>query len=220
MKFPKVPKKLEWIMLGLAIVSILIKPSSIAGTLTTAGLLQKVAYAVIILGAYYVVGEKYGVYAAGAVAVFLWFQSKEGMEVEGKAIEGTQCPPKFDFDIAAQMCKNKDTGALVNPTQVVCASGFKPNETNDKCVQETPAPAPPPPSLPKPTQPAEPPASSTGSATANSAAPANSTEGFEGKGTVATTPGEAQDKAKGTVVLQQQGGVEPFSLLGAAFPLQ
>ena len=220
MKFPKIPKKLEWIMIGLAIVSVLIKPSSIAGTLTTAGLIQKVAYAVIILGAYYLVGEKYGVYAAGAVAVFLWFQSKEGMEVEGKAIEGTQCPPKFDFDIAAQMCKNKDTGALVNPTQVVCASGFKPNETNDKCIQE---PAPSAPEPPKPAKPEdmEPPASSTGSKAAETAASAKSTEGFEGKGTIATTPGAAQEKAKQTVVLQQQGGPETFvDWNGTGYPLQ
>ena len=217
MKFPKIPKSLEWLAVGLAVVTLVMNPGKIAAAASPEGMLRKLAYGAVILAAYYLGG----VYVAGAVTLFLVFQqSKEGMENEGKAIEGTQCPPKFDFDIAAQMCKNKDTGALVNPTQVVCASGFKPNETNDKCVQETPAPAPPPPSLPKPTQPAEPPASSTGSATANSAAPANSTEGFEGKGTVATTPGEAQDKAKGTVVLQQQGGVEPFSLLGAAFPLQ
>lgn len=220
MKFPKIPKKLEWLVIGLAIVSVLMKPSSIAGTLSTAGLLQKVSHAVIILGAYYVVGEKYGLYAAGAVAVFLWFQSKEGMEVEGKAIEGTQCPPKFEFDVASQMCKNKDTGAMVNPTQVVCASGFKPNETNDKCIQEPPPESPAPPTAPPPKT-EEPSASATGSKSADTAASAKSTEGFEGKGTIATTPGEAQEKAKGTVVLQHQGGPETFvDWNGTGYPLQ
>jgi hypothetical protein len=220
MKFPKIPKNLEWLLLGLAVVSVVMNPNSLNTTLSTVGLIQKVAFVAIILGTYYVVGQKYGVYAAGAVAVFLWFQTKEGMEVEGKAIEGTQCPPKFEFDIAAQMCKNKDTGALVNPTQVVCASGFKPNETNDKCIQEPPPAAPEP---PKPAKPAdmEPPASSTGSKAAETAASAKSTEGFEGKGTIATTPGAAQEEAKKTVVLQQQGGPETFvDWNGTGYPLQ
>jgi len=210
MKFPKIPKTLEQLMLGLAVVAVLMKPSTLSNVGSTEWLLKKVAFIAIILGTYYVVGPKYGLYAAGAVAVFLWLQTKEGMEVEGKAIEGTQCPPKFEFDVAAQMCKNKDTGAMVNPTQVVCASGFKPNETNDKCIQDAPpdSPMPPPPAKPADV---EPPASSTGSKSAETAAPAKTTEKFEeGKGTIATTPGEAQEKAKGTVVLQKQESIESF----------
>ncbi len=220
MKFPKIPKKLEWIMLGLAVVSVLIKPSTLSSVGSTEWLLKKVAFVAIILGTYYVVGEKYGLYAAGAVTVFLWLQTKEGMEVEGKAIEGTQCPPKFEFDVASQMCKNTDTGAMVKPTQVVCASGFKPNETNDKCIQEPPPESPAPPTAPPPKT-EEPSASATGSKSADTAASAKSKEGFEGKGTIATTPGEAQEKAKGTVVLQQQGGPETFvDWNGTGYPLQ
>lgn len=231
MKFPKLPKSLERLVLGLAILAILMKPTSFGAITTTEGLLKKAAYTAVILGAYYVVGEKYGVYVAGAIAVFFWFQqTKEGMEVEGKAIEGTTCPEKFNFDVAVQMCKD-DKGALVAPTQVRCASGYKPNATNDKCIQDVPpdAPAPPPPGPPpgvaEPAPPAPPAttpsASSTGSATAEKAAPAKTTEKFEeGRGTIATTPGEAQEKARGTVVLQQQGGTEPFTGLGVGYPLQ
>jgi hypothetical protein len=220
MKFPKIPKPLEQLMLGLTVLAVVMKPSTLSNVGSTEWLLQKVAFVAIILGTYYVVGEKYGLYAAGAVAVFLWLQSKEGMEVEGRAIEGTQCPAKFEFDVAAQMCKNKDTGAMVNPTQVVCASGFKPNDTNDKCIQE-PQPEAPPPAQDAPRKVEEPSASSTGSKSAEKAASAKSTEGFEGKGTIATTPGEAQEKAKGTVVLQQQGGPETFvDWNGTGYPLQ
>jgi hypothetical protein len=231
MKFPKLPKSLERLVLGLAILAILMKPTSFGAITTTEGLLKKAAYTAVILGTYYVVGEKYGVYAAGAVAVFFWFQqTKEGMEVEGKAIEGTACPEKFNFDVAVQMCKD-DKGALVKPTQVRCASGYKPNASNDKCIQDIPpdAPAPPPPGPPpgveEPAPPAAetPSASSTGSATAETAAPAKTTEKFEGgkgKGTIATTPGAAQEAAQQTVVLQQQGGTEPFTGLGVGYPLQ
>ena len=226
MKFPKLPKSLEWLVLGLAILSILMNPSRLAETASTEGLMKKVGLGAVIFAAYYLAG----IYAAGAVAVFFWFQqTKEGMEVEGKAIEGTTCPEKFNFDVAVQMCKD-DKGALVNPTQVRCASGYKPNATNDKCIQDVPpdAPAPPPPGPPPgveppapPAPPATPSASSTGSATAETAAPAKTTEKFEeGKGTIATTPGEAQEKAKGTVVLQQQGGTEPFGNWGPGYPLQ
>jgi hypothetical protein len=222
MKFPKIPKTLEQLMLGLAVVAVLMKPSTLSNVGSTEWLLKKVAFVTIILGTYYVVGPKYGLYAAGAVAVFLWLQTKEGLEVEGKAIEGTQCPPKFEFDVAAQMCKNKDTGAMVNPTQVVCASGFKPNETNDKCIQEPPPDSPPPAQGPPPKV-EEPSATATGSATADKAAPAKTTEKFEeGKGTIATTPGEAQEKAKNTVVLQQQTN-EPETFVdwnGTGYPLQ
>jgi hypothetical protein len=220
MKFPKIPKPLERLMLGLAVLAVIMNPSTISSVGSTEWLLKKVAFVAIILGTYYVVGEKYGLYAAGAVTVFLWLQTKEGMEVEGKAIEGTQCPPTFEFDVAAQMCKNKDTGAMVKPTQVVCASGFKPNETNDKCIQEPPPETPEPPKAPPAAQ--EPSASSTGSASAEKAAPAKTTEKFEeGKGTIATTPGEAQEKAKNTVVLQQQGGPETFvDWNGTGYPLQ
>ncbi len=226
MKFPKLPKSLQWFILGLAIIGLLMKPTAFGKVTTTEELVKKAAYTAVILGAYYAVGEKYGLYVAGAIAVFFWFQqTKEGLEVEGKAIEGTTCPEKFNFDIAVQMCKD-DKGALVKPTQVRCASGYKPNATNDKCIQDVPpdAPAPPPPGPPPgvepPAPPAAPSASSTGSATAETAAPAKTTEKFEGKGTIATTPGEAQEKAKGTVVLQQQGGTEPFTGLGVGYPLQ
>lgn len=217
MKFPKIPKNLEWLIVGLAVLSILMNPSRLAATASTEGLVRKIALGAVIVAAYYLGG----VYAAGAVAVFLWFQqTKEGMEVEGKATEDSTCPEGFTFDVGAQMCKGPG-GAMVKATQVVCESGYMPNETNDKCVQETPAPAPPPPPVPKATEPTEPPASSTGSAAAEKAAPATSTEGFEGKGTVATTPGEAQEKAKGAVVLQQQGGAEPFvDWNRAGYPLQ
>lgn len=216
MKFPKIPKSLEWLVLGLAILALLMKPTSFGAVTSTEGLLKKAAYTAVILGAYYAVGEKYGIYVAGAIAVFFWFQqTKEGMEVEGKAIEGTRCPPEFNFDVAIQMCKN-DKGAMVKPTQVVCSDGFKPNATNDKCIMNEPVPsAPPPPPNPPPggppSAPEPPAASSTGSATAETAAPAKTTEKFEGKGTVATTPGEAQDRAKNTVVLQEQRSpVESF----------
>ena len=220
MKFPKIPKSLERLTIGLAVLAVIMNPSSLATVGSTEWLLKKIAFVAVILGTYYLAGPTYGVIAAGAVAVFLWLQTREGMEVEGKAIEGTQCPPKFDFDIAAQMCKNKDTGALVNPTQVVCASGFKPNATNDKCIQEPPPDAPEPPAPAKP-EGVEPPASSTGSNTADKAAPAKGTEKFEGKGTIATTPGEAQEEAKKTVVLQQQGGPETFvDWNGTGYPLQ
>jgi len=208
-------------MLGLAVVVAIANPDGLSKMGTTEGLLQKVAFVAIVVGAYYLVGPKYGLAVAGIIAVYLWTRSKEGLEVEGKAIEGTQCPPKFEFDVGAQMCKNKDTGAMVKPTQVVCASGFKPNETNDKCIQEPPTEAPAP---PKPTPPEDlaPPAGSTGSKATESAAPATGTEKFEGKGTVATTPGAAQEAAQGTVVLQQQGpGAEPFpNWTGAGYPLQ
>jgi hypothetical protein len=229
MKFPKVPKSLERLVLGLAILAVLMKPSSFGAITTTEGLLKKAAYTAVILGAYYAVGEKYGIYVAGAIAVFFWFQqTKEGMEVEGKAIEGTTCPDKFNFDVAVQMCKD-DKGALVKPTQVRCETGFIPNDTNDKCIQDIPpdAPSPPPPGPPpgvdEPAPPSkeEPPAaSSTGSATAEKAAPAKTTEKFQGKGTIATTPGEAQDQAKNTVVLQQQSSVESFGNWGPGFPLK
>jgi hypothetical protein len=229
MKFPKLPKSLQWFILGLAIIGILMKPTSFGAVTTTEGLLKKAAYSAVILGAYYMGGEKYGLYAAGAVAVFFWFQqTKEGMEVEGKAIEGTTCPEKFFFDVAVQMCKD-DKGALVKPTQVRCASGYKPNATNDKCIQDVPpdAPAPPPPGPPPGVEPPAPPpaaetpsASSTGSTTANNAASATSKEGFKGKGTIATTPGEAQAAAQQTVVLQQQGGTEPFTGGAVGYPLR
>jgi hypothetical protein len=216
MKFPKLPKSLQWFVLGLAILGVLMKPTSFGAVTSTEGLLKKAAFSAVILGAYYLGGDKYGIYAAAAVAVFFWFQqTKEGMEVEGKAIEGTQCPPNFKFDVAVQMCKD-DKGAMVKPTQVVCSDGFKPNATNDKCIMNEPAPsAPPPPPTPPPgaTPPAaEPPsASSTGSATAETAAPAKTTEKFEGKGTIATTPGEAQDQAKKPIVLQEQrSSIESF----------
>lgn len=220
MKFPKIPKSLEWLTIGLAIVAVVMNPSVLSNIGSTERFMQRVAFIAVVLGTYYFVGPKYGLYAAGAALVFIWLQTKEGMEVEGKAIEGTQCPPKFEFDVGAQMCKNAETGALVPPTQVVCASGYKPNETNDKCVQDKPAeaPAPPPPATPEGMQP---PASSTGSKSAETAAPAKSTEGFEGKGTIATTPGEAQKKAKDTVVLQkQESTIESFGNWGAGYPLQ
>jgi hypothetical protein len=219
MKFPKIPKNLEWLLIGLAIVAVVTNPDSLSKMGTTEGLLKKVAFVAIVLGAYYLVGPKYGVAVAGVIAVYLWTQTREGMEVEGKAIEGTQCPPKFEFDVSAQMCKNNDTGAMVNPTQVVCASGFKPNETNDKCIQE-PAPDAPEPPQPMKPEDMEPPASSTGSKTTESAAPAKGTEKFEGKGTVATTPGEAQDKAKNMVVLQHQGPETFANWGGVGYPLQ
>jgi hypothetical protein len=228
MKFPKLPKSLERLVLGLAILSILMNPSRLSETASPEGLMKKVGLGAVIFAAYYLAG----IYAAGAVAVFFWFQqTKEGMEVEGKAIEGTACPEKFNFDVAVQMCKD-DKGALVKPTQVRCASGYKPNASNDKCIQDIPpdAPAPPPPGPPpgveEPAPPAAetPSASSTGSATAETAAPAKTTEKFEGgkgKGTIATTPGAAQEAAQQTVVLQQQGGMtEPFTGLGVGYPLQ
>ena len=225
MKFPKLPKNLERLVLGLAILSILMNPSRLSETASPEGLMKKVGLGAVIFAAYYLAG----IYAAGAVAVFFWFQqTKEGMEVEGKAIEGTTCPEKFNFDVAVQMCKD-DKGALVKPTQVRCASGYKPNASNDKCIQDIPpdAPAPPPPGPPpgveEPAPPAAetPSASSTGSATAETAAPAKTTEKFEGKGTIATTPGEAQEEAKKTVVLQQQGGPETFvDWNGTGYPLQ
>jgi hypothetical protein len=219
MKFPKIPKNLERLIVGLAVLSVVMNPSRLATTASPEGLLKKAVLGAVIVAAYYLGG----VYAAGAVAVFLWFQqTKEGMEVEGKATEDSTCPEGFKFDVGAQMCKGPG-GAMVKATQVVCESGYKPNETNDKCIQETPAPAPPPPAVPKPTEPAEPPASSTGSAAAEKAAPAVTTEPFKGgKGTVATTPGEAQAQAQaGTVVLQQQGGAEPFvDWNRAGYPLQ
>jgi hypothetical protein len=227
MKFPKLPKNLERLVLGLAILSILMNPSRLSETASPEGLMKKVGLGAVIFAAYYLAG----IYAAGAVAVFFWFQqTKEGMEVEGKAIEGTTCPEKFNFDVAVQMCKD-DKGALVKPTQVRCASGYKPNASNDKCIQDIPpdAPAPPPPGPPpgveEPAPPAAetPSASSTGSATAETAAPAKTTEKFEGgkgKGTIATTPGAAQEAAQQTVVLQQQGGTEPFTGLGVGYPLQ
>lgn len=221
MKFPKIPKKLEWIVLGLAVIAVVANPGAFKKSETTEGLLKKIAIALGVLGVYYLMGPTYGL-AVGAIAgIYLWTQSKEGLEVEGKAIEGTQCPAKFEFDVGAQMCKNKDTGALVKPTQVVCASGFKPNDTNDKCIQEPPAEAPEP---PKPSKPEDvaPPAGSTGSKTTESAAPAKGTEKFEGKGTVATTPGEAQMQAQQTVVLQKQEN-EPETFTnwtGAGYPLQ
>jgi len=227
MKFPKLPKSLERLVLGLAILSILMNPSRLSETASPEGLMKNVGLGAVIFAAYYLGG----IYAAGAVAVFFWFQqTKEGMEVEGKAIEGTTCPEKFNFDVAVQMCKD-DKGALVKPTQVRCASGYKPNASNDKCIQEIPpdAPAPPPPGPPpgveEPAPPAAetPSASSTGSATAETAAPAKTTEKFEGgkgKGTIATTPGAAQEAARQTVVLQQQGGTEPFTGLGVGYPLQ
>jgi hypothetical protein len=222
MKFPKLPKSLEWLTIGLAIVAVVMNPSALSNVGSTEWFLQRVAFITVILGTYYFVGPKYGLYAAGAVAVFFWFQqTKERMEVEGKAIEGTTCPPNFNFDIAVQMCKD-DKGALVPPTQVRCESGFKPNETNDKCIQDVPpdAPSPPPPGPPPNVEEPAPPAASTGSATAESAAPAKGTEKFEGKGTIATTPGEAQEKAKNTVVLQQQSSVESFGNWGPGFPLK
>jgi hypothetical protein len=210
MKFPTIPKNIKWILYGLVIVAIVANPAVLRNSGSQESLLKRVAMLIPVVAVYFLFGEKYGLIAAIVVAVFLWLQTREGMEMEGKAIEGTQCPPTFEFDVGAQMCKNKDTGALVKPTQVVCASGYKPNETNDKCIQDAPpdSPMPPPPAKPADV---EPPASSTGSKSAETAAPAKTTEKFEeGKGTIATTPGEAQEKAKGTVVLQKQESIESF----------
>ena len=218
----KLPKNSKWLLAVVALgVFLLANPSRLQSWLSPEKMGARIVAVLAVVVSYYVFGEKTAYIVAGVVAVlFLAQASREGMEVEGKAIEGTQCPPKFEFDVGAQMCKNAETGALVPPTQVVCASGYKPNETNDKCVQDKPAeaPAPPPPATPEGMQP---PASSTGSKSAETAAPAKSTEGFEGKGTIATTPGEAQKKAKDTVVLQkQESTIESFGNWGAGYPLQ
>jgi hypothetical protein len=147
--------------------------------------------------------------------------SSEPVEVQGKAKkEGTKCPEETEFNVATQMCEGKDGKSMVLPIMVACASGYKPNSEGTRCVKIVSPPAPPPPS-PANEQPDAPPASSTGSTTANNAAPSVTTEPFKGgRGVPVTTPGEAQTQAAGAVVLQQQGGVEPFSLLGGAFPLQ
>jgi hypothetical protein len=145
--------------------------------------------------------------------------STEEEEVQGKAKkEGTKCPEDTEFDPATQMCKNGT--AMVLPIMVACASGYRPNSEGTRCVKMTSPAAPPP---PKPMAPAPPPAESTGSTMANNAAPPATTEPFKGgTGVPATTPGEAQTQAQSgaPVVLQRQGSVEPFSLLGGAFPLQ
>jgi hypothetical protein len=149
--------------------------------------------------------------------------STDPVEVQGKAKkEGTKCPEETEFDVPTQMCKGNDGVSMVLPIMVACAAGYKPNSEGTRCVKMTSPPAPPPPS-PANEQPDTPPASSTGSTMANNAAPPATTEPFEGgTGVPATTPGEAQTQAQSgaPVVLRRQGGVEPFSLLGGAFPLQ
>lgn len=221
MKFPKTPK---WLLpVGAVAAVFLVNP----GPMDLQRGLMRGVIAALVYGSFAYFGTKVGVLVS-AVLLYVFVIRKEGMEgMEGKAIEGTSCPKNFEFDVAAQMCKDAKTGAMVKPTQVVCESGYKPNDTNDKCVQDVPpaSPPPPPPSPPpgqEPPAPPAPPASSTGSATANAAAPANAPEPFTGgRGTVATTPGAAQEAARGTVVLQQQGGAEPFrDWNGAGYPLQ
>lgn len=229
----KLPKKSKWFLAaGLVLVLFVFNPRGMR-FYTTQEVVTRLSIAVAAYLAIQYLGEKmYWPVLIGLGFIMLSMNSREGLELEGKAIEGTQCPPKFKFDVAVQMCKDAATGALVKPTQVVCEAGYKPNATNDKCVQMVSevASAPPPPATPPPeasppgTTPAEETttAASTGSTTANNAAPAKGKEKFEGKGTVATTPGAAQEAAQGTVVLQQQGpGAEPFrDWNGAGYPLQ
>ena len=219
----KLSKNSKWFLgVGLIIVALFLNPKGMT-IYTTQEVVMRIGLGIAALIAVQYLGEKMFFPILIVVGLFMLFmKNKEGLEVEGKAIEGTTCPDGFNFDIGVQMCKN-DKGALVKPTQVRCASGYKPNETNDKCIQDVPpdAPGPPPPSPPPNVEPPAPPASSTGSATAETAAPAKGTEKFEGKGTIATTPGEAQDKAKEAVVLQQQTPLEPFrNWGGVGFPLQ
>jgi hypothetical protein len=143
-------------------------------------------------------------------------ESTEPPEVQGKAkAEGTDCPSGTTFDVGTQMCKS-DAGAMVLPIRVACGAGYRPNAAGSRCVKIATPPSPPPPSAAAP----ELPASSTGSKAGDSAGSATSTEGFQGRGTIATTPGEAQTKAKSTVVLQQQGGIESFGNWGPGYPLR
>lgn len=223
----KLPKGSKWFLgVGAVIVFFILNPKGMSID-TTQDVVVRIGLGLAALIAIQYFGQKTTIPVLVVIGLFMLFmKNKEGLEVEGKAIEGTQCPEKFNFDVAVQMCKD-DKGALVKPIQVKCASGYTPNATNDKCIQVVPpdSPNPPPPGPPPgvepPAPPAETSASTTGSATAESAAPATGTEKFEGRGTIATTPGEAQDKAKSTVVLQQQTPLEPFrNWGGVGFPLQ
>ena len=141
-------------------------------------------------------------------------ESTDPPEIQGKAKSAT-CPTKTSFDVGTQMCKSEDGRAMVLPMNVQCMAGYEANAAGTRCVKIVTDPAPPPPT------PELPDAASTGSKTANNAGQAKPKEGFiPGKGTIATTPGEAQTQAAGTVVLQQQGGAEPFTGLGTGYPLQ
>lgn len=222
----KLSKGSNWFLaLGVIIVFFVLNPRGMTIG-TTQDVVVRLALGIVAVIAIRYLGDKMTIPVLIVIGIIVLFmKNKEGLEVEGKAIEGTKCPDKFNFDVAVQMCKD-DKGALVKPTQVKCASGYTPNATNDKCIQSvppdspSPPPAGPPPGVEPPAPPAETSASTTGSATADTAAPATGTEKFEGKGTIATTPGEAQDKAKSTVVLQQQTPLEPFRNWGAGYPLQ